>query len=245
MPFRNNGLCDDEFFGTEGKSATLRRVLSMVKIVAPTDAAVLMNGETGTGKELIAQAVHKCSDRSTGLFIKVNCAAIPATLLESALFGHERGAFTGSLTRRMGRFELANRDTLFLDEIWRDTAGVAVEIAACLSGAGVRASGRDAVSSGQCPRHCSDESRLESLCCQWNIPVRPFLSADVFPIQVPALRERRHDIHFLLEYFITRYAHRMRKRIRSVNKKTSTSFKRMTGQATFASCKTCWSGPSS
>src|SRR5712691_1759466 len=100
-----------------GNSAALRRVLGMVRVVAPTDATVLIQGETGTGKELIAEAIHKCSDRSNGPFVKVNCAAIPAGLLESELFGHERGAYTGACTRSIGRFERANRGTLFLDEI--------------------------------------------------------------------------------------------------------------------------------
>jgi len=100
-----------------GTSASLRLVLAMVRLVAPTDSTVLINGETGTGKELIAEAIHKCSHRSKGPFVKVNCAAIPAGLLESELFGHERGAYTGTVTRGIGRFERAHRGTLFLDEI--------------------------------------------------------------------------------------------------------------------------------
>jgi len=100
-----------------GNSTALRRVLDMVQIVAPTDATVLINGETGTGKELIGEAIHKCSDRSNGPFVKINCAAIPAGLLESELFGHERGAYTGAVARGIGRFERAHRGTLFLDEI--------------------------------------------------------------------------------------------------------------------------------
>jgi len=100
-----------------GNSAALRRVLGMVRIVAPTGSTVLINGETGTGKELIAEAIHKWSGRSNGPFVKVNCAAIPAGLLESELFGHERGAYTGAVTRGIGRFERANRGTLFFDEI--------------------------------------------------------------------------------------------------------------------------------
>src|SRR5260370_37424207 len=99
-----------------GTSAALRRVLGMVRVVAPTDATVLIKGETGTGKELIAEAIHKCSMRSNGPFVKVSCAAIPAGLLESELFGHERGAFTGAVARHIGRFERAHRGTLFLDE---------------------------------------------------------------------------------------------------------------------------------
>src|SRR5260370_40806373 len=100
-----------------GNSAALRRALGLVRVVAPTDATVLIQGETGTGKELIAEAIHKCSDRSSGPFVKVNCAAIPSGLLESELFGHERGAYTGAIARCIGRFERANRGTLCFDEI--------------------------------------------------------------------------------------------------------------------------------
>src|SRR5258708_24751730 len=100
-----------------GTSVALRRVLNLVRVVAPTDATVLINGETGTGKELIAEAIHKCSKRSNGPFVKLSCAAIPIGLLESELFGHERGAYTGAVARAIGRFERAHRGTLFLDEI--------------------------------------------------------------------------------------------------------------------------------
>jgi transcriptional regulator with GAF, ATPase, and Fis domain len=100
-----------------GNSAALQRVLRLVRVVAPTDATVLIEGETGTGKELIAEAIHKCSERANGPFVKVNCAAIPAGLLESELFGHERGAYTGAFTPSIGLFERANKGTLFLDEI--------------------------------------------------------------------------------------------------------------------------------
>src|SRR5882724_5617328 len=115
-------LDSDGFYGSGfprivGNSDALRRVLDMVRVVAPTEATVLINGETGTGKELIAEAIHKCSERSNGPFVKVNCAAIPVGLLESELFGHERGAYTGAVARGIGRFERANRGTLFLDEI--------------------------------------------------------------------------------------------------------------------------------
>ena len=125
MPVNQNGSFEIEdgmsycsgFPRIIGNSAELQRVLGMVRIVAPTDATVLINGETGTGKELIAEAIHKSSGRSNGPFVKVNCAAIPAGLLESELFGHERGAYTGAVSRGIGRFERANRGTLFLDEI--------------------------------------------------------------------------------------------------------------------------------
>jgi transcriptional regulator with GAF, ATPase, and Fis domain len=113
----NPELCGSGLPRIVGNSAALGRVLGMVGIVGPTDATVLINGETGTGKELIAEAIHNASHRSKGPFVKVNCAAIPAGLLESELFGHERGAYTGAVDRSIGRFERANRGTLFLDEI--------------------------------------------------------------------------------------------------------------------------------
>src|SRR5437868_4401110 len=117
VEFDSNELCGRGLPHIVGNSAALRRVLGMVRIVAPTDATVLINGETGTGKELIAEAIHKYSQRSNGPFVRVNCAAIPAGLLESELFGHERGAYTGAFARSIGRFERAHRGTLFLDEI--------------------------------------------------------------------------------------------------------------------------------
>src|SRR5260370_38250264 len=117
VALERNELCGAGLPRIVGKSAALRCVLGLVQVVAPTEATVLINGETGTGKELIAEAIHKCSGRSKGPFVKVNCAAIPAGLLESELFGHERGAYTGAVTRSIGRIERANRGTLFLDQI--------------------------------------------------------------------------------------------------------------------------------
>src|SRR5947208_8559309 len=110
-------LCGSGLPTIIGNSPALQRVLRTVRVVAPTDATVLIQGETGTGKELIAEAIHKCSNRSAGPLVKVNCAAIPAGLLESELFGHERGAYTGAFARSIGRFERANKGTLFLDEV--------------------------------------------------------------------------------------------------------------------------------
>jgi formate hydrogenlyase transcriptional activator len=220
IPFDDSGLSDDDFCGIVGNSTTLRRVLRMVKIVAPTDATVLINGETGTGKELIAQAVHKCSDRSSGPFIKVNCAAIPATLLESELFGHERGAFTGALTRRMGRFELANRGTLFLDEIGEIPLELQSKLLRVLQEREFeRVGGTQSVQVNV--RVIAATNRdLKACAAAGNFRSDLFYRLNVFPIQVPALRERRHDIRILLEHFITRYARRMKKSIRSINNVT-------------------------
>jgi formate hydrogenlyase transcriptional activator len=128
---------EDSSHGITGKSRALRSVLEQVDLVAPTDSSVLIQGETGTGKELMAQAIHNLSPRRNSPFVKLNCAALPAGLLESELFGHERGAFTGAVTQRMGRFEMANGGTLFLDEIGDIALDLQVKIAACITRAGV------------------------------------------------------------------------------------------------------------
>ena len=152
VAFDNNELCVSGMPPIVGRSAALRRVLGMVRIVARTNATVLINGETGTGKELIAEAIHKCSDRSNGPFVKVNCAAIPAGLLESELFGHERGAFTGAVARSVGRFERANRGTLFFGRDRRPSARVAAKTSSCHPGKTVRASRRCRHDSYRCAR---------------------------------------------------------------------------------------------
>jgi transcriptional regulator with GAF, ATPase, and Fis domain len=147
--------------GIIGNSAALQQALRLVRLVAPTDATVLIQGETGTGKELIAEAIHNRSSRSSGPFVKLNCAAIPAGLLESELFGHERGAYTGAITRTIGRFERANKGTLFFGRDRRPSAGVAAEASTRDPGETVRAFGQFDRDSHGCAgdlRHTSESS---------------------------------------------------------------------------------------
>src|SRR5262250_2707194 len=174
---------EDCFEDIVGKSPALRRVLEHVAIVAPTDSTVLLHGETGTGKELVARAIHNLSSRRDRPYVRMNCAAIPSGLLESELFGHERGAFTGALMQRKGRFELADRGTLFLDEI----GDISLELQPKLL------------------RAVQEQEFGEDLFYRFN----------VFPIEIPPLRERREDIPLLVNFFVSRFAARMRKQIRS------------------------------
>src|SRR5271156_220267 len=150
---------EQEFRGIVGSNGRLKTVLSDIQIVAPANSSVLILGETGTGKELVARAIHDLSPRRNYAFVKVNCAAIPSGLLESELFGHERGAFTGAIAQKIGRFELANKGTLFLDENWRHHARIATKASPSLAGAGVRASGQHPHSTGRCSGSGSYECR--------------------------------------------------------------------------------------
>ena len=145
-----------------GKSPALRKVLEQVAIVAPTDSTVLLHGETGTGKELIARAIHNLSSRCERAYVRMNCAAIPSGLLESELFGHEKGAFTGALIQRKGRFELADGGSLFLDEIGDISLEAAAETIAGHPGAGVRAAGKLQDDPSQCSADCGHPSRSAS-----------------------------------------------------------------------------------
>src|SRR5258708_7184013 len=209
-------LDSDEFYDRGlprivGNSGALRRVLEMVRVVAPTDATVLINGETGTGKELIAEAIHKCSDRSNGPFVKVNCAAIPAGLLESELFGHERGAYTGAVARTIGRFERAHRGTLLLDEI----GDLPLELQPKLLR--VMQERRFERLGGAVPIHtevrgiCATHRNLVRMVDKREFRSDLFDALNVFPIDLPALRERPEDIGLLIHHFATEYAARMHK----------------------------------
>ena len=200
-----------------GESAALRRVLAMVRVVAPTGATVLIDGETGTGKELIAEAIHKCSDRSNGPFVKVNCAAIPAGLLESELFGHERGAFTGAVARNIGRFERANHGTLFLDEIGDLPLELQPKLLRVMQERQFERLGGNATIHTDVRVICATHRNLIEMVNEGKFRADLFYRLSVFPIELPPLRERREDIRLLVHHFAMDYAVRMRKQITTIS----------------------------
>jgi formate hydrogenlyase transcriptional activator len=200
-----------------GKSAALRRVLDMARIVAPTDSTVLINGETGTGKELIAEAIHKCSGRSNGPFVKVNCAAIPAGLLESELFGHERGAYTGAVTRGIGRFERANRGTLFLDEIGDLPLELQPKLLRVMQERQFERLGGAATIQTDVRVICATHRNLVEMVDKREFRADLFYRLSVFPIELPPLSERREDIRLLVHHFAMDYGARMRRPITAIS----------------------------
>jgi formate hydrogenlyase transcriptional activator len=209
-----------------GNSGALRRVLDMVRVVAPTDATVLINGETGTGKELIAEAIHKYSDRSNGPFVKVNCAAIPAGLLESELFGHERGAYTGAVARGIGRFERANRGTLFLDEIGDLPLELQPKLLRVMQERQFERLGGDATIQADVRVICATHRNLAEMVDKREFRADLFYRLSVFPIELPPLRDRPEDIHLLVHHFAMDYAARMRKRITAISEQFMTALVR-------------------
>jgi DNA-binding NtrC family response regulator len=203
-----------------GSSKPLKNVLSRIAKVAPTDSTVFISGETGTGKELIARAVHKRSRRSGRAFVSVNCAALAPTLISSELFGHERGAFTGATQRRIGRFELADGGTIFLDEVGELLPDTQVALLRVLQEREL-----ERVGGGQSIRVdvrviAATNRDLKPAAADGSFRQDLFYRLNVFPIEVPPLRERRDDILLLVEYFVKRYASRAGKTIRSIDKKT-------------------------
>jgi formate hydrogenlyase transcriptional activator len=184
-----------------GNCHALQKVLGLVQIVAPTDATVWINGETGTGKELIAEAIHKCSNRSKGPFVKVNCAAIPTGLLESELFGHERGAYTGAVTRSVGRFERANRGTLFLDEIGDLPLELQPKILRVLQERQFERLGSAVTIYTDARVICATHRNLVEMASNRGFRADLFYRLSAFPIELPPLRERREDIRLLAHHF--------------------------------------------
>ena len=203
-----------------GASAALRAVLSRVTKVAPTDSTVLLTGETGTGKELIARAIHKRSQRSSHPFVSVNCAAIPVSLIASELFGHERGAFTGASGRRVGRFELAADGTIFLDEVGELPAETQVALLRVLQEREFERVGGNQPIRTNARVVAATNRDLDAAIAAGSFRRDLFYRLNVFPIEIPPLRERREDIPLLVEYYIARFARKAGKRIRGISKKT-------------------------
>jgi len=201
-----------------GKSATLRKVLDYVEIVAPTGATVLLHGETGTGKELVARAIHNLSPRRERTFVRLNCAAIPSGLVESELFGHERGAFTGALMQKAGRFELADRGTLFLDEIGDISLDVQPKLLRALQEREFERLGSAKTIRVDVRLIAATHRDLSMLIRENHFREDLFYRLNVFPIEIPPLRERREDIPLLVHYFVLRASRQMQKRIRFVPK---------------------------
>ena len=203
-----------------GSSEALRKVLSQVAKVTPTDSTVLILGETGTGKELIARAIHNQSNRSTGAFIRVNCSAIPPSLIASELFGHEKGAFTGADQRRLGRFESADGGTIFLDEVGELPMETQIALLRVLQEREFeRVGGNESISVNV--RVLSATNRdLGTAVAAGIFRQDLFYRLNVFPIHVPALRDRSEDIPSLVEYLIERYGKKAGKKIRKITKTT-------------------------
>jgi formate hydrogenlyase transcriptional activator len=207
-----------------GSSAPLRRVLTLVDKVAATDSTVLITGETGSGKEVIARAIHKKSHRATRAFIRVNCAAIPSSLVASELFGHEKGAFTGALQRRLGRFESANGGTIFLDEIGDLPAETQIALLRVLQEREIERVGNSHPIPVDVRVLAATNRNLEKAVAAGTFRQDLFYRLNVFPIHVPSLRERAEDIPLLVEYLIERYATKTGKRIRKIRRSALTLF---------------------
>ncbi len=203
-----------------GSSEALRKVLRQVARVAPSDSTVLILGETGTGKELIARAIHKRSKRADRAFIGVNCAAIPTSLIASELFGHEKGAFTGATQRRLGRFESANGGTLFLDEVGDLPPEIQIALLRVLQEREIERVGSNKPISIDVRVLAATHHDLDALVAEGRFRQDLLYRLSVVPIQIPSLRERKEDIPLLVEYFIGRFGKKAGKKFRTIDKKT-------------------------
>ncbi len=215
---------DPVFENIVGRSPALQRVLRQVDVVAPTDSGVLIQGETGTGKELVAQAIHNRSARRDRPFIKVNCAAIPSGLLESELFGHEKGAFTGAIMRKPGRFELADKGTLFLDEVGDIPLDLQAKLLRVLQEHEFERLGSIRTQQVDVRVIAASHRDLKEMVEEGTFRSDLYYRLHVFPLVVPPLRERREDIPLIVRHFVNKYAQRMNRRIETIPASTMEVF---------------------
>jgi formate hydrogenlyase transcriptional activator len=199
-----------------GSGPALRSVLQQIETAAPTDSSILIQGETGTGKELVARAIHRLSSRAAATFVKLNCAAIPAGLIESELLGHEKGAFTGAVAQRIGRFELAHQGTLFLDEIGELPLEMQPKLLRVLQDGQFERLGGTRTIESDFRLVAATNRDLRTMVAEQHFRADLFYRVNVFPIILPALRERREDIPTLVRYFVQEFATRMRKNIDAI-----------------------------
>src|SRR5271154_1144107 len=211
-----SGANEDGFEGIIGQSPALQKVLQMIEHVAPGDSTVLLLGETGTGKEGIARAIHNCSNRRAHSFVKVNCAAIPSGLLESELFGHERGAFTGAITQKVGRIELADQGSLFLDEIGDIPLELQPKLLRVLQEREFERLGSTRTRRVDVRVVAATHRDLEGMILEKEFRSDLYYRLNVVPIFLPPLRERPEDIPLLAEYFAQRFANKIGKSIEMI-----------------------------
>ena len=209
-----------------GEGHALREVLRQVEVVAPTDSAVLITGETGTGKELIARAVHRASQRGDRTFVKLNCAAIPTGLLESELFGHEKGAFTGAVERRIGRFELADGGTLFLDEVGDIPQELQPKLLRVLQEQEFERLGSGKTIKVDVRLVAATHRNLAKMVAEGKFRSDLFYRLHVFPIPIPPLRDRSEDIPNLVRHFVKLFARRFGKKIEAIPRETMEALER-------------------
>src|ERR1700723_1764353 len=212
------------FHGIVGSSAALESVLAQVEQVAPTDSTVLIEGETGTGKELIAHAIHNASQRCGRSFIKLNCAAIPLDLLETELFGHEKGAFTGAIAQKIGRFEMAHKGTLFLDEVGDIPPALQPKLLRVLQEQEFERLGSGRTHKVDVRLVAATNRNLEKMVARGQFRSDLYYRLNVFPILLPALRERREDIPALVTHFVKLFSRRMGKQVHSIPPETMSAF---------------------